>query len=184
MIKNKLTKLTVYCTTLITVVYLSTLFYSMSKMTVDEMVMCSVGDGGFYINSNVCEVYVKRFKSEPTHMDELSYGGVEVILSLSNNKKYELAEFFISKGLDVNTINQYQSQFGYDLPPIQSAILENDLKKVNFLIFHGANLMVRSKSTGNSTSLEFAKYLKEKEKNIDRSKILTTLSQHVKHIKN
>ncbi|MGK0272594.1 MAG: hypothetical protein ACI88H_003266 [Cocleimonas sp.] len=182
MIKNKFKKLIVVSITLITFVYLSTLLYSMSKMTTDEMVMCSAGDGGFYISSNICEIYMKRFKSDSTDIEELSYGGIEVILNLSSDKKYELAEFFISKGLNVNAINQYQSQFGYDLPPVQSAILDNDLKKVNFLILHGANLMARSKSTGDLTSLEFAKSLQEKEKNTDRSLILIALSKHEKHI--
>jgi len=180
MSKDKLKKFIINSITLITLVYLSMLIYSMSKMTSDEIVMCSAGDGDFYINSNICEIYLKRFKSELKDIDELSYGGIEVILNLSSDKKYELAEFFISKGLDVNAINQYQSQFGYDLLPVQSAILDNDLKKVNFLILHGANLMTRSKSAGNLTSFEFAKNIQEKEKNPDRSKIIAALSEHEK----
>ncbi|MCP4326275.1 MAG: hypothetical protein GY787_31455 [Alteromonadales bacterium] len=39
-----------------------------------------------------------------------------------------IAEFYISKELSVDNVNQYQSQFGSYFLPVYAAILDNDLK--------------------------------------------------------
>jgi len=179
---NKFKKYAISSIFIIGLLYLTSLVYTMSKMTVEEIISCSSDDAGFYIDSHICETYMKQFKTSPSDIEELSYGGVEVILNLESDKKYEIAEFYISKGLNVDRINQYQSQFGSDFSPIHTAIFDNDLKKVNFLILNNANLMIKSQSAADLKPLEYAIYLQEKDSSIDRSKVIERLSEVIEHI--
>lgn len=153
------------------------LIYALSKMSTDEVVLCSSGSDSFYINNHICEHYMRLFRDSPADVEALSYGGVEVILNLQGDKKYEIADFYIAKGLNVNLINQYQSQFGTDFTPLHSAVFDNDLQKVNFLINHNANLTLTSKSAGNLTPLQYALYLQEESSEIDRSAIIALLNK-------
>ncbi|CAG20753.1 ankyrin repeat domain-containing protein [Photobacterium profundum] len=161
------------------VLFLALMTYSMSKMTTMDLVFCSSGEGGFYVNGRICELYMGEFRATDEDVEEVSYGGVDLILNMTNeNKKYQIAEFFISKGLDVNGINKYQEDLGYDLAPLHVAVLFNDPRRVTFLLKHGANLKIRSKFYNDYTPLELAIQLQKEQQNLDMGSVINMLSSY------
>lgn len=79
----------------------------MSQMSMVTLIQCSAGEGGIRIPSELCEYYMKNHRGDQADMEELAIGGLDPILNLQNSKKYEIAAFFIAKGMDVNGINHY-----------------------------------------------------------------------------
>jgi len=149
--------------------------FTLYKMDMDELIMCSVGEGGFRLPEKVCESFMRKFRTNKVNIDSLNNGaGIDAILNLSNNeKKYTLAEYFLSKGLDINGINHYGEA---NLTPIHAAILYNDFVRVEFLVKHRADLNIKDPRY-NMTPLEFAKSLQENRPEVDRGKIISLLEK-------
>lgn len=134
--------------------------YAMSGMSASTLVLCSANEGGIYIPGRVCEFYLKTYRSGHRDIEELAIGGLDPILNLSNDsKKYELATFFIGKGLDVNGVNHYNYGQPMDLTPLHAGILAQDVKRIQFLIEHGADTTLVSSTLDGKTPLEYAKSL-------------------------
>ncbi len=149
------------------------ILYVMSQMNIEHLISCSSNEGGTKIPASLCEYYMVNYRITKNDIDELSNGaGLDYILNGENFKKYEIAKIFISKGLDVDGINNFN---GKDLTPLQAAVLHNDVQRVKFLIDHGANIGVKSNGYG-MTALELARKLHKNERREDRSEIIKILS--------
>ncbi|MEJ2682395.1 MAG: ankyrin repeat domain-containing protein [Gammaproteobacteria bacterium] len=147
--------------------------YDVSRMDTETIVLCSSNEGGILIPSKVCKYYLFNYRDIKKDVSELSDGaGLSYILNGANDTKYEIAEYFISNGLDVNGINNYGD---YNLTPIYGAILLNDVKMAKFLMRNGADLNIEPPSTKMS-ALEFCRLLQEKDSSVDRGEMLKVLS--------
>jgi hypothetical protein len=147
--------------------------YDVSRMDTETIILCSSNEGGVLIPSKVCRYYLFNYRDIKKDVGELSDGaGLSYILNGDNDTKYEIAEYFISNGLDVNGINNYGQ---YNLTPIYGAILLNDVKMAKFLMRNGADLSIDPPSIKMS-ALEFCKFLQEKDSSVDRSDMLKLLA--------
>lgn len=149
--------------------------YDLSKMDTETIVLCSSNEGGILIPSKICKYYLFNYRDIKKDVSELSDGaGLSYILNGSNNVKYEIAEYFISNGLDVNGINNYGE---YNLTPIYGAILLNDVKMANFLLHHGADQSLEPPSIHMSAQ-EFCQFLQGKDSSVDRGEMLSILANN------
>jgi len=159
---------------LVPVTILGLMLYDMKTMNIEVLILCSSNQGGIRIPSKLCNYYMVNFRIDEDDIKELSEGaGLEFILNGQNPIKYQIAETFISRGLDVNGVNNYSSR---DLTPLHAAVLYNDAEVIRFLISQGANVHRRSKGYYGMTPLELAEKLHEEEGLHNRSKIITILS--------
>ena len=153
------------------------LFYVMSRMSIFDLILCSANQGGIRLPSGVCEYYMKNYRADEDDLQELAIGGIDPILNLDNEaKKYEIAEFFISKGLNIDGVNHYYNESMNDSTPLHASALYNDTKRAKFLIAHGANVEARSKYHNNMTPLELARYL-QKNNQKDMNELIQILSK-------
>ena len=100
----------------------------------------------------------------------------ELLFNIESKKKYEIAEFFIAKGLDVNGVNHYYFRKPHDDTPLHASVLYNDAERAKFLIDHGADLNIKSKPLNDMTALELAQALQKKRPAEDRSELIRLLS--------
>jgi len=147
--------------------------YDMSKMDAETIILCSLDEGGIRIPSKLCEYYLLNYRDHKKDVNELASGaGLSFILTADNEEKYKIADSFIAYGLGVDGINHYGK---YNLTPLHSAVLSNDVEMVKFLLIKGASLDIKPPSI-NMTPLEFAESLQKKEPSVDRSQIIQILS--------
>jgi hypothetical protein len=147
--------------------------YVMSQMNIEHLISCSSKESGTKLPASLCEYYMVNYRITKSDIDELSNGaGLDYILNGENSIKYEIAEIFMSKGLNVDGINNFNDK---DLTPLQAAVLHNDVQRVMFLVKHGADKSIKSKSYG-MTALELARKLHKEESKEDRSEIINILS--------
>ncbi len=150
--------------------------YAMTEMAMLHLILCSAGEGGTRIPSGLCEYYMKNYRGNDEDMKELAIGGLDPILNVESKKKYDIAEFFIAKGLDVNGANHNYFRKPDDLTPLHASVLYNDAERAKFLIEHGADANIKSKSLNDMTALEFAQALQKKKPAEDRSELIRLLS--------
>jgi len=151
--------------------------YAMTGMSAFTLIQCSSGEGGIYIPSSVCEFYLKDYRLNQDDIEELSVGGLDPILNLDNEIfKYELATVLINKGLDVNGINFYYADEKIDLTPLHAAIIEQDVKRTQFLIESGAKMDLTSNSLGNKTPLQYAHVLNQEQQTDELNTIIKLLT--------
>lgn len=162
---------------LIGVAYLGSMVYAMTQMSMLHLIMCSVGEGGTRIPSRLCVYYMKNYRGNDEDMKELAFGGLDPILNGESKKKYEIAEFFIAKGLDVNGVNNHYFRERHDYTPLHASVLYNDAERAKFLLDHGADVNIKSKSANNMTALELAQALQKKRPTEDRSELIRLLSR-------
>lgn len=151
--------------------------YAMTQLPIEELIMCSAGDGGVRIPSRLCEYYMKNYRGDDHDMKALAFGGLDPILNGESIKKYDIAAFFIAKGLDVNGVNHHHYRERNDYTPLHASVLYNDPERVKFLLDHGASLDIKSKSANNMTPLEFAKDLQKSRPAEDRQELIRLLSR-------
>lgn len=157
--------------------YFGLMAHAIVTMSISDLIMCSADQGGFRIPAKFCEHYMKNFRGNAADMQELAIGGLDPILNLDDSKKkYEIAAFFIAKGLNVNGVNHYSYQGPRDVTPLHASVRYNDPERAKFLLEHGADLSIRSKSLNNMTALELAKALQERQPDVDRRELIRLLS--------
>lgn len=158
---------------LIVLTFFGSMFYTIQRMDIADLIVCSLTERKSIIPNEFCEYYMINYRMTKEDIDFLSEGpGLDFVLNGNDPHKYKIAKILISKGLDVNGINHLLSK---DLSPLYSAILSNDIKTVKFLVNNGAS----TRLVGNNydmTALDFAKTLQEKKDKENRMEIITFLS--------
>lgn len=157
--------------------WLGLMIYAMTEMEMTQLVLCSAGKGGTRIPSAVCEYYMKHHRGSEKDMQELAIGGLDPILNIDSDRKYEFAEFLISKGLDVNGVNRY-GEPSHVTTPLHASVLYNDIHRAKFLLAHGAdpNIKIKSRVYNDLTALELAKAMQQRLPTEDRSELIRLLS--------
>jgi len=130
------------------------MFYDMSQMEMEILILCSANKGGIRIPSSLCKYYLINYRINEKGIKKLKEGvGLGYVLSVEKDfPEYEMTRIFITNGLDVNSVNHYGNA---NTTPLQSAVLENNVRGVKFLLEQGADLHL----TGGykMTAIEIAK---------------------------
>jgi len=154
------------------------MFYDMTQMEMEVLILCSENQGGIRIPSSLCKYYLVNYRMNEKDIKELSEGaGLDYILYIEgrNSTEYELAKLFLAKGLDVDGVNHHSGYFdNKKFTPLQSAVVLNDVPRVKFLLEHGADVhLTRGKGI---TALEYAKKIhKAGNERQDRTEIIQLL---------
>lgn len=143
------------------------------RMNPETLILCTLNEGGILIPSKFCEYYMYNYRDIESDVNQLSSGaGLSFILEgKDDKKKYEIAEFYILNGLDVNGVNH---SGGYDLTPLHGAVLDNNTDIARFLLNHGASKSIAA-PTISMTPVELANSLQEKEPSVDRREMIQML---------
>ena len=153
-------------------VLLALVYYDMTKMAIEDLILCSANEGGIRIPSELCRYYMLNHRIDNKDIKQLGKGaGLDYILNLQSPDKYEIAKVFIAKGLDINGINHYNNK---DITPLHASVLYNDLPRVKFLIEQGADIEIRSQGYG-MTALELAKKLHNEQGKENRDEMIKVL---------
>ncbi|MGD8569280.1 MAG: hypothetical protein PVJ39_14430 [Gammaproteobacteria bacterium] len=152
----------------------ATSVYSLSQDNIENLIVCSVNDEASYIPSNVCQYYLVNFRGNRDDIAFLNKGaGLGFLISIENNaKRKRLLDFFIAKGMDVNSKSRIDG-----LTPLQAAILLNDHNLVAYLLKKGADPSIPDRDNG-MTAREFLKLLTEKKPDVDRSLVRKELNSY------
>jgi len=155
------------------------MFYDMTSMKMEVLILCSQNEGGIRIPSGLCKYYLVNYRINEKGIKELSEGaGLDYILNVEgrNPTGYELAKIFLANGLDVNGVNHYKARpEDKSSTPLQAAVVYNDVPRVKFLLEQGADLQMRGEL--GMTALEYAKKIhKAGSKFRDNSEIIQILS--------
>lgn len=149
------------------------ILYVMSQMGIEHLISCSLNERGTRIPNSLCKYYLVNYRATTNDINRLKNGaGLDYIINGDNQKKYDIAKFFISKGLSVDSINHYSKK---EVTPLVAAVLYNDVELVRFLIIQGANIQIKSNGY-RMTALELAKELHRNVGKEDRSEIIKILS--------
>jgi ankyrin repeat protein len=123
------------------------------------------------ILTHVSKFYLENFRITENEAEELQAStGVAFILAGFNDYKYQIAEAFLEKGLDINGINHSS---GSDLTALHSAVLLSDKDAVLFLLEHGIDISV--KSGEGLTALDWAIKMQEVNPTENRDEIVQIL---------
>lgn len=79
--------------------------------------------------------------------------------------------------MDVNGINHYYFRKPDDITPLHASVLYNDPERAQFLLDHGANANLKSKSYDNMTPLQLAQAMQKKRPREDRGELIRLLSR-------
>ncbi len=154
------------------------MFYDMTQMEIETLILCSANEGGIRIPSDLCYSYMVNYRINEKDIEALSEGaGLDYILNGEGPVKYDIAKAFLARGLDVNGVNHYMAAPPNDkkMTPLQAAVVHNDLLRIKFLLDHGADL--RFTGDKGMTALEYAKKIhKAGSERQDRTEIIQILS--------
>ncbi len=147
------------------------MFYVMTQMEIEHLILCSTNEGGTRIPSSLCYNYMLNYRINEQDVKALSEGaGLDYILHAKPPKRYEIAEAFIARGLDVNGVSHYSG-----MTPLQATAQGGEVKNVKFLLKQGADLRL----TGNKgmTALALARKMHVADSKLrDRAEIIQILS--------
>ena len=148
--------------------------YALSSMSMFTLVMCSAGEGGIRLPPAVCETHLRVFRSSESDIDELRYGGLDPVLNMQDERKYDIALFLLDNGLDVDEPNQYGDPDS-DATPLHLSVLYNDPERAQFLLEQGADLGVTSDDFDGMTPLDLAFHFKSVDPDKDFQPIIQVL---------
>lgn len=107
-------------------------------MPIQRLLLCATGESDSAYPSGLCRAYMMAFRVTEQDVRDLERGaGLEFILNLSSQDKYNIADAFIAEGLDIDGVNHFS---GKALTPLQAAVLYGDLRRVHYLIHNGAQV--------------------------------------------
>ncbi|CAA0104473.1 Uncharacterised protein [BD1-7 clade bacterium] len=171
---TKITRYSFGVMSIVLVIFSSVVVYDLNRMNTEDLLQCSLGKGGFFQPSNLCESYLLHYRLGPSAIKEMTEGGgLDFILNLGGADAYTLAQIFIDNGLDVNATNKYSSD---GFTALHSAVLYNDLLRVEFLVSNGADIN-NSSNVHNVTPLELSKSLQGQSSDISYEEITLFLSR-------
>lgn len=167
--------ISVFVTTLLMVLALA--LYSMTQMTIQHLISCSSGDSQTLIPAQVCNLYMNNFRVTDSDLSSLSNStGLEYILNGQNSIKYEIAELFIAKGLNVDGVNHYSEK---KVTPLYASVIYADLEMTSFLLSHGANPLLINRQT-NLSPYSLAIQLYQHSDNQQHLLLIAELERYIK----
>jgi len=153
------------------------MFYDMTQMEIETLILCSANEGGIRIPSDLCYSYMVNYRMNEKDIKELSEGaGLDYILNGEEPIKYDIAKAFLARGLNVNGVNHYKARSeDKNVTPLQAAVVYNDVPRVKFLLEQGADLQIRGELE--MTALEYAKNIHKAGSEFrDKTEIIQLLS--------
>lgn len=150
-------------------------FYAIGNFRVEQLVLCSEPGTGFAIPAPLCRQYLLRFRMNQNDIDDLQAGGgLAFVLESGAPGKFELAERFIDKGLDVNA-DVRPGPGDRTQSALHSAVILNQADNVAFLLEHGAD-KAKPDSEG-QTPLQVAERLQSAQPDESRAEVIRLLRE-------
>ncbi|WP_263146027.1 ankyrin repeat domain-containing protein [Pseudomonas sp. RIT-PI-AD] len=148
-------------------------FIGLSQLSTEDLISCSQEDSPMVIPSSICRQYTLLMRTGPEDIERIrGLNGVAYILAPPAEGKFEIAERYLEKGLDVNaeihtTLNV--STF----TALHMFATFNEPSVVAFLLEHGADKSKRD-SEGR-TPLQGAEQQQDREPKSDFSQVIKLL---------
>jgi len=151
----------------ISVCMMSLIIYAMETFSIEELIICSTSSEATFIPQDVCEFYLTHYRADEDDIHDLTQGaGLSFVAATENHKKrYRLLDYFLAKGLDVNSISQNDG-----LTPLHSAILLNDVELVQYYLSKGADPLKVDRDN-RMTAYQYVDFLIAKSKDDNNSRI-------------
>tara|TARA_B100000676_G_C18009619_1_gene805891 strand:- start:724 stop:1248 length:525 start_codon:yes stop_codon:yes gene_type:complete len=149
-------------------------YSQLRSMPLESLIICASNEGGIRIPAKVCEIYLHSGRNIQEDIVNLNQNdGLTFILHGKNAIKYDIAQFYIDNGLDINSLSKTTN-----LTPLYDAVLLNDIENMSFLLENNASLSIPSYRK-HPTAIDYAEAL-QKNDNIDRMDIIRLLKSKQK----
>lgn len=111
-------------------IFLAFSTYALSTRSIENLIICAS-------KNSVCEYYLTHFRIDENDIDELqNRGGLSFLIAIQNKSlRDQLIPLFVKKGLSVNKGNHID---GIGAPPVEIAVVNNDVKLTALLFSLGA----------------------------------------------
>ena len=152
------------------VVVVLAVIFSVSRLSIEHLIICSADSESFIIPYNVCEYYLYNHsgREDAIHLDDGA--GLSYVFEIQDREeKYNIINHLISIGVDVNGVSNIDG-----LTPLNAAILINDSDLVKYLIEKGASLEKKD-SSHQLGPKEYVEFLQSNDPDTNRSKIHETI---------
>lgn len=148
--------------------------FSMSKGSIEDVVICVVNKESHYVPSSLCEYYLHNYRLTEEDIRFLEdRAGLAFLFDVPDKEKRNaLLEYFVAKGVSFNKPSAID---GY--PPLHAAIISNDPELVAFLLEQGADVDQRDRNH-NLTAEEFVDFLGQTQDLPELVAIKNLLSAH------
>ncbi|MEO3877430.1 hypothetical protein [Rheinheimera fenheensis] len=142
--------------TLLTVVFGSAVF-SLSRMSVQELIICSADDNSYVLPAPLCFTYFNHMTDEQ-HAKQLDqHAGLAYVFEIKPEQlKYKVITRLLALNVDINKPSAIDG-----LPPLHAAILLHDPKLVQYLLEQGADKNIYD-NTEKMTSSQLVEHLLER----------------------
>ena len=143
-------------------ILLSTAAFSLSRMSVQELIICSTDNKSYLLPAPLCLTYFNNMTSEQ-HAKKLDqHAGLAYVFEITPEQlKYEVIARLLTLGVDINKPSAIDG-----LPPLHAAILLNDPKLVQYLLEQGADKSI-SDNNQKMTSSQLVDHLLERKATAD-----------------
>lgn len=156
--------------------------YFMATDDLEGLMICATSDTACRIPISVVEYYTLHYRGTKEDIANLEEGAGLSFVFGDSEMQSKFLNFLIEKGANVNKVSPLDGA-----TPLHGAVLFNDPELVKFLLERGADPTVRKEKGASSfaefdnlTPLELARTISRNKPEIDRSKVIQILEEHVK----
>lgn len=130
----------------------SLLVYQIISMPVERLILCAANESDSLYPAKICNFVLVHSRTGTDDINSLQAGaGLDFILNLESQNKYEISDLFLQNGLDVDGVNNFNQK---KVTPLQASVVYEDLKRVEYLLTNGAD--VHLKNSDGLTALDLA----------------------------
>lgn len=125
---------------------LAWLAVGLATLNTQSLIACAGNEGGVHIPQAVCWRYLRHVRDSTDDVkvidDEI---GLAFVLNGKDKLKYQIADFYLAQGADINAINGVEP---FRMSALQAAVLLGDVESVDYLLQHKADADLASPSLG------------------------------------
>lgn len=169
----KIIKNTLILTSVIVLISLSILAFTLHRTNFQDVIIYSVNEDSHYLPARVIQRYLYNFRGSEQDINSLEKeAGITIAFDIENKvQRRNIFNFLLEKGININKKNTVSGLY-----PIHEVILRNDVEAVKQLIKNGADLQLKD-STYQKNALAFSKLLIKSKPDVDRHPIVDFLTQ-------
>jgi hypothetical protein len=155
------------------IVSLVGLYWSISALNIEHLIVCSTQDKAYFIPERACKFYFYNFTGRNEAENLESGAGLAYAFEIEQEKeRREVLAHLMAIGVDVNAVSPVDG-----LTPLNAAILLNEPRLVNYLISKGADSSKKDKAN-RMNAMEFLDVLEDKPPGVDRSAVRSILKEY------
>ncbi len=145
----------------------------LSQLSTEDLINCSQEDGYRKVLPSICRQYTLLMRTGPEDIERMrALNGLAYILAPPAEGKFEIAERYLEKGLDVNAV-MHTTLSENSFTALHLSATLNEPSVVAFLLEHGADKAIRD--SNGRTALQRAEEQQEREPEADFSQVIRLL---------